>query len=81
MPFFREKPVMIEARQWTGLNSIDLLNWIGSDARTYGTAWLIIPTLEGDHSVLLGDWIIKGEKGDFYPCKPVLFEMTYEVNF
>lgn len=39
---------------------------------------LIIPTLEGDHLARQGDWIIKGVKGEFYPCKPDIFEATYE---
>jgi len=40
---------------------------------------LTIPTLEGDHIALHGDWIIKGVKGEFYPCKPDIFEATYEA--
>lgn len=39
---------------------------------------LTIPTLEGDHIASPGDYIIKGIKGEFYPCKPDIFEMTYE---
>lgn len=39
---------------------------------------LTIPTLEGDHTALHGDWIIKGVEGEFYPCKPAIFERTYE---
>lgn len=39
---------------------------------------LIIPTLEGDHETSVGDYIIKGIKGEFYPCKPDIFEATYE---
>ncbi len=39
---------------------------------------LTIPTLEGNHEANIGDWIIKGVKGEFYPCKPDIFEMTYE---
>ena len=41
---------------------------------------LIIHTLEGNHSALIGDWIIKGVKGEFYPCKPDIFELTYEAE-
>lgn len=37
-----------------------------------------IPTLEGTHRASLGDWIIKGVKGEFYPCKPDIFALTYE---
>jgi len=39
---------------------------------------LTIPTLEGDHTAKHGDWIIKGVKGEFYPCKPDIFAATYE---
>ena len=39
---------------------------------------LTIPILEGDHTANPGDWIIRGVKGEFYPCKPDIFEMTYE---
>jgi hypothetical protein len=39
---------------------------------------LTIPTLEGDHTALHGDWIIRGVKGEFYPCKPDIFAATYE---
>jgi hypothetical protein len=38
-----------------------------------------IETLEGNHIVSIGDWIIQGVKGEFYPCKPDIFEMTYEA--
>lgn len=43
-----------------------------------GSAKLIIPTLEGDMKASLGDYIIKGVQGEFYPCKPEIFEATYE---
>lgn len=39
---------------------------------------ITIPTLEGDHTAKHGDWIIKGVKGEFYPCKPDIFAATYE---
>lgn len=42
------------------------------------TGQLIIPTLEGEMTASLGDWIIKGIKGEFYPCKPDIFEASYE---
>lgn len=77
MPRFRKKPVVIEAIQWTGGNAVTLLDWIGPHARQEG-ATLIIATLEGDHEASLGDWIIKGVKGEFYPCKPDIFTATYE---
>ena len=77
MAKFRKKPVVIEARQWTGANAPELLDWIKPNARQEGAS-LIIPTLEGDHEAGLGDWIIRGVKGEFYPCKPDIFAATYE---
>lgn len=74
---FRKKPVVIEAREWTGANVVELLDWIKPSARQEGAS-IIIPTLEGDHEASLGDWIIQGVKGEFYPCKPDIFEATYE---
>jgi hypothetical protein len=74
---FRKKPVVIEARQWTGANAVDLLDWIAPEATQDG-AILTIPTLEGDHEASLGDWIIKGVAGEFYPCKPDIFATTYD---
>jgi hypothetical protein len=44
-----------------------------------GDGLLIIVTLEGDHLVSWGDWIIQGVKGELYPCKPDIFEATYEA--
>lgn len=82
MPTFRKKPVEIEARQWTGSNAVPLLDWINEheDERTAFQSGpsLIIPTLEGDHEASLGDWIIQGVQGEFYPCKPDIFEATYD---
>jgi len=80
MPMFTKKPVTIEARQWTGDNAADLLAWI-TPAATRDGPKLIIPTLEGDHTASLGDWIIKGVQGEFYPCKPDIFEVTYEQAY
>ena len=84
MPMFRKKPVVIEARQFDGLNENDILDWI-DDGNAYfiprgqftGAA-LIIPTLEGDHRADVGDWIIRGVKGEYYPCKPDIFTATYD---
>ena len=51
---------------------------IAGVGHTPGSGELTIPTLEGDHIASPGDWIIGGIKGEFYPCKPDIFEMTYE---
>ena len=83
---FRKKPIIIEAIQWNGPenHAVDILqSWgcpVGPD-----TYWdepeqvLHIPTLEGMMRCVVGDWIIKGIKGEFYPCKPDIFTMTYEL--
>lgn len=95
MAEFRKKPVVIEAVQlrWTTWNEICafLGNIVGSDnPARHGDASdtcgedgpyinLDIPTLEGKMLAKHGDWIIKGVNGEFYPCKPDVFEKTYEL--
>jgi hypothetical protein len=85
MAKYRKKPVVIEAIQWDGtidtLGQIELFMHEGPSADyTKGNKnpTIIIPTLEGDMIANVGDWIIKGVKGEFYPCKPDIFEKTYE---
>lgn len=76
---YKKKPVVIEAIQWTGDNFIEIDNFITVEHETYPSQGIIkIPTLEGIHEASLNDYIIKGIKGEFYPCKPDIFEMTYE---
>ena len=76
---YRKKPVVIEAVQWLQDNKEEIDSFVGKEL-DYGEAdcLLIIPTLEGDHIVGPFDFIIKGIKGEFYPCKPDIFELTYE---
>jgi len=86
MAKYRKKPIVIEAWKWpenevpeAKISMIDSdFNWTckecGHLAHEHGNC----PTLEGYHIVCPGDMIIKGVKGDFYPCKPDIFEMTYE---
>ena len=84
---FRKKPVVIEAMgPLTKDNSEEIAAWCGggeAPRQEHGQnvydGELIIPTLEGPHRASLGDWIIKGIKGEFYPCKPDIFEATYEA--
>lgn len=78
MAFFRKKPVVIEARQYTrnGIEAESIAKWCDGKQDDDG---LIIHTLEGDHRADYGDWIIKGVKGEFYPCKPDIFDVTYET--
>jgi hypothetical protein len=76
---YRKKPVVIEAIQFTGHNDDECL-WfcpVATDPAERGPS-LEIATLEGVMRVSVGDWIIKGVKGEFYPCKPDIFEATYD---
>ena len=80
MPLYRKKPVTIEARCFVEHNGAEVADWI-SDHGMKCDQWpdhLDIHTLEGVMRAELGDWIIKGVKGEFYPCKPDIFEQTYE---
>lgn len=77
---FRKKPVVIQALQWTGENFDEVKEFCSTAryAETAGGPDLAIPTLEGDHRASKNDFIIRGVKGEFYPCKPDIFESTYE---
>lgn len=83
---FRKKPMEIEAVQWTGDNKEEIDKFVGvelayasnEDGSDIRLDMLMIPTLESAHEASKGDWIIKGIKGEFYPCKPDIFEETYE---
>ena len=78
---FRKKPVEIEAIQWDGFNVEEMKTFITSDYSIVGIR-LYLKTLESDGETQLAmpaDWIIKGVKGEFYPCKPDVFEQTYEA--
>ncbi len=80
MDKYRKKPVVIEAEQYDGENYQYLIDWIGDDAVYLDQAGnLSIRTLEGRLHVTQDDWIIKGVKGEFYPCKPDIFAATYEL--
>ena len=74
---YRKKPVTIEAIQWTGKNLSEIDNFVCVSIANKGTI-LIIHTLEGDMEASIGDYIIKGVNGEFYPCKPDIFDKTYE---
>ena len=87
---YRKKPVVVEAIQWTGKNLQGMKNFVG-DSLEYDVmdaAWEVgkgpvivnvrIQTLEGIHHASVGDFIIKGIRGEFYPCKPDIFAKTYE---
>jgi hypothetical protein len=79
VPRYRKRPVEIEAAQFTGSNGLELLAEGWADEWSADHAGdLVIHTLEGDHRANPGDWIIRGVKGERYPCKPDIFEATYE---
>jgi len=78
---FRKKPIIIEAVKFTNENKAQVFNFVTCNKQAdflYGNPILKIQTLEGITVAELGDWIIKGIKGEFYPCKPDIFEETYE---
>lgn len=75
---YRKKPVVIEARQLSMENARDLAYWCDGIVIRHTTS-VAIPTLEGSMIANEGDYIIKGVKGEFYPCKPDIFEATYEM--
>jgi hypothetical protein len=79
---YRKKPVEIEAHRITVFNIDWIAGWCGGkilrEAAAAKYRMIQIPTLEGSMLADVGDWIIKGVKGEFYPCKHEIFEMTYE---
>jgi len=81
---YRKRPVLIRAIQYSRATRAEIIritqarhSGIDEDGAAYETAHLFIPTLEGDHMASLGDWIVQGIKGEFYPVKPDIFEATY----
>ena len=93
MAKYRKRPVVIDAIQWTGENLSEVLEFTGKHPSWYkwfssfeeyenhdrkdGFVFKII-TLEGTMEASPGDWIIRGVKGEHYPCKPDIFDATYE---
>ena len=75
---YRKKPVVIEAVQWTGNNLPDIISFAKKAIDKWDGTDLYINTLEGTMTASVNDYIIKGIKGEFYPCKPDIFEQTYE---
>lgn len=75
---FRKKPVVIEAIQLSSWN-VEILKVFCPKIIIYGDCTARIPTLEGEMFACEWDWIIKGIKGEFYPCKPDIFDATYEA--
>lgn len=88
---FRKKPVVIEAQKVTENSFLSIMRWIDEEGGKTGEwcwdkdddqfiieRYLTIETLEGGMRAQECDWVIKGISGEFYPCKPDIFELTYE---
>jgi hypothetical protein len=89
---YRKRPIVIEAVQWTGKNHREMFNFLEGKPDEYIVSsgknfyidfnqvdgGLIIKTLEGEHIASIGDFIVKGISGEFYPVKPDIFYLTYE---
>lgn len=93
---FVKRPVVIEAIQYTGDNLDRIIAWVQPGIAKFlmPEGWwikqvekhgefvfhLMIPTPEGEHEARIGDYIIKGVAGEFYPCKPEIFAQTYSLH-
>ena len=89
---YRKKPVVIEAVQWLGENHREMWDFLEEKPDEYISAegvnfyidhgevkgGLVIKTLEGVHLASINDYIIKGVRGEYYPCNPDIFKETYE---
>jgi len=80
MAKYRKKPVVIEAQKFTLDNAREVSKWCDGTLLDFSPhrPFIEIPTDEGIMKASLGDFIIRGIKGEFYPCKPDIFEATYE---
>ncbi len=78
MKKYRKKPVVIEAVQFTGNNVDEILGFAKDSFKNPLTRDVIIYTSECNMIVSIGDYVIKGVNGEFYPCKPDIFDKTYE---
>lgn len=90
---YRKKPVIIQAVQWTGGNPCEIQEFTGNTATITNhdpiddmgvfvgrdRFELSINTLEGEMKAAIGDYIIKGVNGEFYPCKEEIFKKTYDL--
>jgi hypothetical protein len=81
---YRKLPVTIEAVQWTGENTAEIEEFVGDATPGEADHFVdgrVIPirTLEGTHRTQVGDYVIRGVQGEFYPCKPNIFDATYEA--
>ena len=90
---YRKKPVVIEAIQWNGSNELELKRFAGDSIRIdivreseslnegrliYKQTDVYVMTLEGETTLSKGSYLVKGINGEYYPCKPDIFDKTYE---
>ncbi len=89
MAQYRKKPVVIEAMQWSGFNLEAILHLVAPTlnpgdplqrVEMLDNETLAVHTLEGTMHAQVNDWIIRGVKGELYPCKPDIFDATYEAE-
>lgn len=80
MPYYRKKPIPVEARQYTGDNFLELQDWSSDhvELSDYRDDAICVYTPEGLLWFNEGDYVIKGAHGEFYPCRKDIFEETYE---
>lgn len=81
---YRKKPIVVDAWQWNGENPAKWPPYlrdvpVSQIVDGHKVIQLRIATLEGDLCASRGDWIIRGVEGEVYPCKPNIFEATYEL--
>lgn len=83
MKRYRKKPIEVEALQWNGDNGDAIERWCPHASVIWSGASqrlvIIVSTLEGDMKANIGDYIVKGVEGEFYPCRGDIFEKTYEA--
>ena len=83
----RKKPVEVEAIQWTGTNTEEIRDFFGVDnqkdyqilSTPHSPPEILICTLEGIYRASINDFIIRGVRGEYYPCKPDIFYDTYDI--
>jgi hypothetical protein len=84
MPYYTKNPVTVKARVLTELNVDEIAEWCDGYTNINDLTAEVtveIPTLEGTMTARQGDYIIKGVKGEFYPCKPDIFHETYSETY
>lgn len=74
-----KKPVVVEAVKYTGQNKNEIESFVGKELTQRLDGSLQIETLEGIMCANVGDYVIKGVSGEFYPCKPIIFNKTYDL--